>query len=489
MQQFSFQQEQFDRLFPFFILADRHLIIQAYGTSLEKIFPDLKGEKLTEHITVSRPSYPKIQFEDFKALTNQIVILECGNAKKTTLRGQVEIFEHTNQVLFIGSPWFASIEEVTENKLTLHDFAYHDPMIDLLHVLKTQEITNEDLKELVKRVKIQEKILQKDQEELERLSMVAKENESGIVFTDRFGKVYWCNEGLEKITGFSKEEIIGKTPVELFKGPITDRRELRNMIEGFENNQSILIELIYYRKDGSWFWGRTKGQPIQTKEGETHFFAMIEDISAEKAAMIKIKEYESQLKMALTNVGDNFWEHNFLTNKTFFSNPNNILLGFELTNDMDLAAIWWDRIYPDDKHIIENNDRAYKEGLIEQHSFEYRMIHKNGSICWVLDRGMVTEKDASGKPIKIIGTHIDITTQKELELELLQKAKQFKFLSENIPGVIYEYEFRNDGAAPPAFRASPIDTRIIYIRMICRKLKERTNYQEKPIVHFMMNQG
>jgi PAS domain S-box-containing protein len=73
------------------------------------------------------------------------------------------------------------------------------------------------------------------------------------------------------------------------------------------------------------------------------------------------------------------------------------------------------------------------------------MIHKDGSINWVLDRGVVIEKDRNGKPLRITGTHTDITSIKHIEEELANRVKQFQSLSENIPGVIYEYEFRNDG--------------------------------------------
>jgi hypothetical protein len=44
---------------------------------------------------------------------------------------------------FLGSPWFVSMEEILERKLTMHDFALNDPLVDLLHVLNNQEITLE----------------------------------------------------------------------------------------------------------------------------------------------------------------------------------------------------------------------------------------------------------------------------------------------------------------------------------------------------------
>ncbi|QDK81321.1 PAS domain S-box protein [Spirosoma sp. KCTC 42546] len=259
----------------------------------------------------------------------------------------------------------------------------------------------------------------KTEEKLERLSMVASANKNGIVFVGLDRKIFWANEGFSNLTDYSNAEIIGKTPIELCKGPFSDRASLRTMIESFDKGLPFDIEGIHYKKDGTWFWGRTQGQPVVNKQGEiTHYFSMIEDISAEKVVQRKLKEYEERLRMALTNVGDNYWEHDFITGKTYFSNPGTTLLGFQLEEFTNVADLWWSRVHPDDKSILEANDRQYKAGLITNHHNEYRMIHKDETIHWVLDRGVVTKTDEEGKPLKIIGTHIDITRQKELELEL-----------------------------------------------------------------------
>lgn len=259
----------------------------------------------------------------------------------------------------------------------------------------------------------------RNEAELERLSLVASANKKGVVFVGMDGKIFWSNEGFSKQTGYSIPEIIGKTPIEICRGPFSDRNSLRTMITAFETGKPFDIEGVHYKKDGTWFWGRSNGQPVVDKQGDiTHYFALIEDISAEKVTQKKLKEYEERLRMALANVGDNYWEHDFRTGKTYFSNPGNNLLGFQLEAFTNVASLWWNQVHPDDKKILEINDANYKGGIIQHHHQEYRMIHNDGTIHWVLDRGVVIEKDDEGKPLKIIGTHIDVTRQKELEIEL-----------------------------------------------------------------------
>ena len=73
-------------------------------------------------------------------------------ATNFSIRGQIESLKTGHELLFIGSPWFDSIENVNNAGLNLHDFAHHDTLTDMLHLLKTQEITNQDLKHLLETI-------------------------------------------------------------------------------------------------------------------------------------------------------------------------------------------------------------------------------------------------------------------------------------------------------------------------------------------------
>ncbi|HEY4149111.1 MAG TPA: PAS domain S-box protein, partial [Chitinophagaceae bacterium] len=140
--------------------------------------------------------------------------------------------------------------------------------------------------------------------------------------------------------------------------------------------------------------------------------------------------HEKMLKLwtTLEKIGDNVWEHDFRTGKTYFSQKEFELLGYSLEELEDPPALWWSRIYKDDFWILEENDHKYREGSIYHHSNEYRMLHRDGSIKWVLDRGVVVEAAADGKPLKIIGTHADITFLKDMEEEREKSEKRYRDL-------------------------------------------------------------
>ena len=171
------------------------------------------------------------------------------------------------------------------------------------------------------------------------------------------------------------------------------------------------------------------------------------DITEKKEAEQKLKAYELHFRAALDAIGDNVWEHDFRTEKTTFSKNQNDLLGYDPKESTDNVALWWISTHTEDKKKLEENDAKYREGIIDHHAMEYRVIQKNGAIKWVLDRGMVLESTNEGKPLRIIGTHTDITERKVAEELVRESEMRYKDLAQRVPGVVYQWQENNDGNA------------------------------------------
>ncbi|RYD78754.1 MAG: PAS domain S-box protein, partial [Sphingobacteriales bacterium] len=266
-----------------------------------------------------------------------------------------------------------------------------------------------------------------------------------VIITDSNDIITWVNQSFTTMTGYTFDEAIGKKPEHLLHGPNTSQNTLDYLNRQVVNGQAFNADIYNYSKSGTPYWGRIKGQPIHNQSGElTGFFALIEDITKEKAVQERLKESENRFRIALEKIG-NVWEHDFITGKTFFSKTNNEFWGYTDDELEKSDSNWWDNVHKDDFHLLLTNFKNYRRAKIDTHNEEYRIIHKNGDVKWVLDRGVVIEKDESGRPLRVVGTHTDITPIKRTEQELEQRVRQFRSLSENIPGVIYEYEYREDG--------------------------------------------
>jgi diguanylate cyclase (GGDEF)-like protein/PAS domain S-box-containing protein len=94
------------------------------------------------------------------------------------------------------------------------------------------------------------------------------------------------------------------------------------------------------------------------------------------------------------------------------------MLGFQPKETKAQFDVWRERLHPDDAEEVLKAFYDHIEGRAPYYEALHRMLDKNDNIKWVLDRGRVTEWDESGKPIKVTGTHIDMTKEKQYEAQL-----------------------------------------------------------------------
>jgi len=141
----------------------------------------------------------------------------------------------------------------------------------------------------------------------------------------------------------------------------------------------------------------------------------------------RVKACESHFRQVFEKISDNVWEFDFSTHKTYFSNTNNQLLGYGFSEFSSNENLWWERTIEEDRVLVARNRESYLRGEISHHVLEYRVMHKDGTIRWVMDRGVLIEATGDNKPSKLMGTYTDITERKHGE-ELFQREEQ-KYLS------------------------------------------------------------
>lgn len=130
---------------------------------------------------------------------------------------------------------------------------------------------------------------------------------------------------------------------------------------------------------------------------------------------IKLRESEERWKFALEGAGDGVWDWNVPADTVVFSPCYKAMVGYTDEEISSNENAWRQRIHPDDRAQVDDDIHTYLRGGTATYCNEHRVICKNGSVKWVLARGMVVSRTHDGNPLRMIGTHADITVRKEME--------------------------------------------------------------------------
>ncbi len=143
-----------------------------------------------------------------------------------------------------------------------------------------------------------------------------------------------------------------------------------------------------------------------------------------------LADSEVRLRLAVEAGNIGLYDRDLATNYSNISPEWKSQLGYkedELPNDL---SVWETRLHPDDKEAVLSRLDAYIEGKFPFYEAEYRLLHKDGTYRWILSRGLLHKND-DGKADHLIGSHIDITRQKEFADSLQKSEQRFRGLAES----------------------------------------------------------
>lgn len=158
-----------------------------------------------------------------------------------------------------------------------------------------------------------------------------------------------------------------------------------------------------------------------------------------------LRESEQRWKFALEGAGAGVWDWNIQTGETLYSKRWKEMLGYaehEIANHSDE---WTKRIHPENMPGVMATVQAHLDGETATAVIEFRMLCKDGSWKWMLVRGMVVSRDASGKPLRLVGTNIDLDVRKQAEEALRASQSSLEALFENMSSGAVVYRASLDG--------------------------------------------
>ena len=221
------------------------------------------------------------------------------------------------------------------------------------------------------------------------------------------------NPAWAKTLGYTNDELLAKPYLE-FVHP-EDRSatiaEAQKLEAGCE---TIELQNRYRCRDGSYRW---LSWNINVFPKEQLFYGIARDITPRKEAKAELRQKEERWQLALQGNNDGIWDWNVQTNEVFFSTRWKEMLGYEdheISNHFDE---WSKRVHPDDLDSAIQDIQTHLDQKTKYYINEYRLQCKDGSYKWILDRGKALW-DKSGNPIRMVGSHADISDRKQREERL-----------------------------------------------------------------------
>lgn len=224
-----------------------------------------------------------------------------------------------------------------------------------------------------------------------------------------------------------------------------DDRAMASLIikSAVSKGEAASVEYRTVHPDGSIRWLTSRGMPISDAKGNIiRYIGAINDITERKTIEIELVENKTRLDLALEAARVGVWEWDLNTNENSWTDEIWQLYGLEKSERVPTFDLWAETIHPEDREMAIKTVRDAAENGTELF-VEYRTVHQDGKVHWLMSRGK-PQLNAKGKTIRYIGTIIDITERKTMEIALEENRKRMTFALEATSSGVWEWDVVED---------------------------------------------
>ena len=153
------------------------------------------------------------------------------------------------------------------------------------------------------------------------------------------------------------------------------------------------------------------------------FFALIQDLTERKQAEEELRESRDKLSMIITGADVGTWDWNIQAGTVDVNDRFCTMLGYEPGSFGNDVRRFFDSLHPDDVKKVNQLVDAHFAGESEFYRCDFRLRTVDGTYKWIHDAGRLIERDHEGRPLRMVGIHVDINDRKLAE-EALQAHRQ-----------------------------------------------------------------
>jgi PAS domain S-box-containing protein len=268
----------------------------------------------------------------------------------------------------------------------------------------------------------------------------------GIAIVDASGLIRFQNRAAANILGAKEGELIGTSAMDLMHPDDLDMA-MRSLAALNANQGVVLPDTVRMKRrdDGRYVDIETRAINLADNPAIRGIVINFRDVTEQRAAMRALRTSEQRLELAVSASDLALWEWDFIANRITFDGRLAKILGLPPDAIGQTREGLRDLIHPEDEPSVIDAMQAHMEGRLDRFDVEHRMRAGNGGYRWVHALGAIVERDASGRPTRLAGTHLDIDRRrrdeeqrKSLE-ERLQTAQRMESIGQLAGGIAHDF--------------------------------------------------
>ena len=243
---------------------------------------------------------------------------------------------------------------------------------------------------------------------------------ANITLVDKDLKILWANKAAAKSVNRRPEDMLGRSCYS-FWGDAAKPCANCPTVKTFQTRQS---EQVIQRDPNGKIWDE-KGEPVFDREGRVIAVVSItHDITIQKQAEAALSQAAERLALATHAGGVGIWDYDVVNNRLVWDEQMYRLYGITPEQFGGAYEAWQAGVHPEDR---QRGHEEIQRALAGEAEFdtEFRVLWPDGSVHNIRAHSIV-QRDAAGKPLRMIGTNWDITERKRAEAELMETNRQLE---------------------------------------------------------------
>jgi len=171
-------------------------------------------------------------------------------------------------------------------------------------------------------------------------------------------------------------------------------------------------------------------------EGRAAELVLALDVTRRNQAERTLRDSEQRLRLALEAANQGLYDLDLRTGEAVVSPEYTRMLGWEPQDFDESNAAWRERLHPDDREAVYRVYEDYVAGRRPDYRVEFRQRMRDGGYKWILSVGRIQERDASGQPLRLLGTHTDLDAIKAAQAAQAAATQRFEKLFQSAPEAI-----------------------------------------------------